>query len=193
MPTNGRTIAICLAAAAVALGATACGSGSDAGNPDSAVSASEAKTPLKGAPPPLAAIRDQASQILEGGSAAFEQRLAELEGTPVVVNKWASWCGPCRLEFPFFQEQAVKRGGEIAFLGILSDDSEDHGATFLGELPLPYPSYYDPDQSIAALIEAPRGFPATAFYDRKGKLTYTRQGPYEDAGALAADIKRYAR
>ena len=176
-----------------ALVLAACGSDDGAGNPDSELSTEQAAAPLEGAPPQLAAIREQANELLDGGTEAFDQRLAELQGTPVVVNKWASWCGPCRLEFPFFQSQADQRGAEVAFLGVLSDDSEDAGATFLQELPLPYPSYLDPDQDIAAAIEAPQNFPATSFYDASGELVYTRQGGYAEEQELAADIERYAR
>jgi thiol-disulfide isomerase/thioredoxin len=167
--------------------------GSDAGNPDSEITPDEAVAPLQGAPPPLAALRAEANQILDGGTEAFDERLAELRGFPVVVNKWASWCGPCRFEFPFFQSQAQKRGSEVAFLGDFANDSPDAGKTFLEELPLPYPSYLDQDQEIAAAIEAPRNFPATAFYDSSGKLVYTHQGQYRDEADLAADIERYAK
>jgi cytochrome c biogenesis protein CcmG/thiol:disulfide interchange protein DsbE len=111
----------------------------------------------------------------------------------VVVNKWASWCGPCRLEFPWFQSLAQRRGDEIAFLGDGADDSRDGLATFLEELPLPYPSYLDPDSEIAKEIGAPRNFPATAFYDRSGDLVFTHQGVYPDEEALIADVDRYAR
>jgi thiol-disulfide isomerase/thioredoxin len=176
-----------------ALALVACGSTDDAGNPDSELSPDQATAPLEGAPPPLTAIRDQANQLLGGGTEAFEQRLAELKGTPVVVNKWASWCGPCRLEFPFFQSQAQQLGSEVAFLGVDSNDSEDAAATFLEELPLPYPSYLDPDQQIAGEIGAPVNFPATAFYDSSGELVYGQQGVYSDEAALAADIERYAK
>jgi thiol-disulfide isomerase/thioredoxin len=175
----------------VTLALAACGDG-DAGNPDSSLTPEEAQAPLEGAPPQLAAIRDQANELLDGGNDAFKQRLAELEGTPVVVNKWASWCGPCRLEFPFFQSQADQRGAQVAFLGIVTDDSEDAAATFLEELPLPYPSYLDPGKEIAQEIKS-IAFPATAFYDRSGELVYTKQGQYEDEEALAADIDRYSR
>lgn len=187
------TLLIATAALAGALALAACGGGSGAGNPDSKLSEAEATKPLQGAPPQLAAIREQANQILDGGTDAFEQRLADLKGTPVVVNKWASWCGPCRLEFPFFQSLATKRGAEVAFLGDFANDSRDAGETFLTELPLPYPSYDDPDQKIADLIEAPQNFPATAFYDRTGKLAFTHQGQYSDEADLAADIARYGR
>jgi cytochrome c biogenesis protein CcmG/thiol:disulfide interchange protein DsbE len=186
-PSQALLVAIVLAALALA----GCG-GDDAGNPDSSLTPEEAQAPLEDAPPQLAAIRDQANDLLDGGTDAFKQRLDELEGTPVVVNKWASWCGPCRLEFPFFQSQASERGSEIAFLGVVSNDSEDAAATFLEELPLPYPSYLDPGQDIGREIDS-IAFPATAFYDRTGELVYTQQGQYEDEAELAADIDRYAR
>lgn len=182
-----------IAAALAALALGACGSDDGAGNPDSELSAEEASAPLEGAPPQLAAIREQAGELLEGGVEAFRERLDELRGTPVVVNKWASWCGPCRLEFPFFQRQAAERGDRIGFLGVDSNDSADAAATFLRELPLPYPSYLDPDSKIAAEIGAPVAFPATSFYDSKGERVFTRQGVYEDEASLAADIDRYAR
>jgi cytochrome c biogenesis protein CcmG/thiol:disulfide interchange protein DsbE len=123
---------------------------------------------------------------------AFESQLADLRGYPVVVNKWASWCGPCRFEFPFFQAQAAERGEEVAFLGVDSDDDPAAAATFLEELPLPYPSFSDPDQEIARLFDA-REFPATAFYDSDGELVHTRLGGYGSEAELAADIERYAR
>lgn len=181
-----------LAVLAAALLLVACG-GAGAGNPGSRLTADQAKEKLPaGSPPQLVSIRDQANTILDGGTDAFEARLAELRGTPVVVNKWASWCGPCRLEFPVFQSQAAKRGDRVAFLGVLSNDATDAGQTFLDQLPLPYPSYHDPDQEIAKLIKGQAGFPATAFYDRGGTLVHTRLGPYADEAQLAADIDRYA-
>lgn len=192
MTSRLRKLALPAVALGAALALAACGSDDGAGNPDSELSAEQASAPLEGAPPQLAAIREQANELLDGGTDAFSKRLAELEGTPVVVNKWASWCGPCRLEFPFFQSQADSRGAEIAFLGIGSDDSEDALATFLEQLPVPYPSYLDPDKEIAAEIDAPVNFPATAFYDSDGELVYTRQGTYADEQDLAADIDRYA-
>ncbi|MGZ5348432.1 MAG: TlpA family protein disulfide reductase, partial [Solirubrobacterales bacterium] len=130
-------LAITAAVAALALAVSGCGGGDDVGNPDSELSVSGATAPLHGAPPQLQALREQGNQLLDGGTDAFADRLDELEGTPVVVNAWASWCGPCRLEFPFFQSQAMARGDEVAFLGIDSNDSEDAAKTFLGELPLP--------------------------------------------------------
>jgi thiol-disulfide isomerase/thioredoxin len=181
------TIAATLALALAALGLGACG------GEDSAAEAPDYDAALRGAPPKLAALHDEAGELLDGGPEAFEARLRELRGYPVVVNKWASWCGPCRVEFPWFQSQAAERGTEVAFLGVNSNDGEESAAEFLRELPVPYPSYLDPKLDVAAVFDAPTEFPATAFYDSDGELVYVRRGAYAGEDELAADIERYAR
>jgi cytochrome c biogenesis protein CcmG, thiol:disulfide interchange protein DsbE len=147
---------------------------------------------LAGSPPPLAALHRQANDLLPGGSDAYEARIDALRGYPAVVNVWASWCGPCRFEFPHFQQAAADYGKRVAFLAIDSEDSDDAAATFLAEAPVPYPSYTDPDKDIGDAIGASLGLPDTAFYDRRGKLVYLKQGPYDDLAELRADIERYA-
>jgi len=176
-----------LVLAAVTL--AACGSDDEGGGGGGAPSDSA----LKEAPPKLAAIHEQGDELLDGGTDAFEARVGELRGTPIVVNKWASWCGPCRAEFPFFQSQAAEHGTKIAFLGVNSNDGEDSAREFLAEFPVPYPSYLDPNLEIAALIDAAVEFPATAFYDSKGEIAYVRRGGYASEDELAADIERYAQ
>ena len=196
MSSGAAKSTLMCALATLALGVAGCGDGDDgdegAGNPDSELTAAEASAPLTGAKPELAAVREQANQILEGGVDAFRARLAALEGTPVVVNKWASWCGPCREEFPFFQAQAIERQADVAFLGLLSDDGPETGATFLEQLPLPYPSYLDQDLEIANSFDAGREFPSTLFIGADGEVAFTKLGPYEDEASLAADINQYA-
>jgi cytochrome c biogenesis protein CcmG/thiol:disulfide interchange protein DsbE len=174
-------------AALVVIALAACGSDEEGGPPPDYDAA------LKGAPPKLAALHDQSSELLPGGTEAFDARLRELRGYPVVVNKWASWCGPCRAEFPIFQSVAADQGKEVAFLGIDSNDGEDSARDFVAEFPLPYPSYIDPDQEIADQLEGALAFPATAFYDSEGRLVHVRNGPYSNDDELAADIERYAR
>jgi cytochrome c biogenesis protein CcmG/thiol:disulfide interchange protein DsbE len=147
---------------------------------------------LAGSPAPLAALHRQANDLLPGGKDAYEGRVAALRGYPAVVNVWASWCGPCRFEFPHFQRAAADYGKRVAFLGVDSQDSDDAAATFLAEAPVPYPSYTDPDKDVADSLGASLGLPDTAFYDRRGKLVYLKQGPYDDAAELRADIERYA-
>ncbi len=147
---------------------------------------------LAGAPAPLAALHRQANRLLPGGGDAFEERIAALRGYPVVVNVWASWCGPCRLEFPAFQQLSAEYGKRVAFIGVDSQDADDAARTFLHDNPVPYPSYTDPDEEITGRIGATRGLPATAFYDRRGELLYFSYVPYVDGADLRADIQRYA-
>jgi cytochrome c biogenesis protein CcmG, thiol:disulfide interchange protein DsbE len=171
---------------AVAIGG--CGSSQDengGGHPDYSKA-------LAGAPAPLASLYRQANELLPGGVDAYEQRVATLRGYPAVVNVWASWCGPCRFEFPHFQQAAAKYGKRVAFLAIDSEDSDDAASTFLAEEPVPYPSYTDPDKEVADSIDASLGLPDTAFYDRSGTLVYLKQGPYDDYAELKADIERFA-
>lgn len=146
---------------------------------------------LDGSPAPLAAVHAQANQLLAGGPSAFKARLTALRGYPVVVNKWASWCGPCQSEFPVFQKVAVAFGRQVAFLGVDGNDHNQAARGFLRSFPVTYPSYTDPSQSIAAAIKAATYFPQTVFFDRAGKAVYEHAGPYESASALEKDIRHY--
>ena len=146
---------------------------------------------VEGAPRPLAALHGQANELLEGGPDAFRARLSKLKGYPVVVNKWASWCPPCRAEFPFFQRQAAERARDVAFVGVNSNDNDDDAREFLDKFPVPYPSYKDPDLEVAAVFKGVAAFPVTAFYDSRGKLAYVKQGGYKSERDLAEDIERH--
>lgn len=147
---------------------------------------------LKGAPPKLSALHQQANQLLGGKRSDFRARMAELRGYPVVVNKWASWCAPCRAEFPVFQKAGLELGKQVAFLGLDGQDNDGNARKFLKQFPVIYPSYRDPDLKIAPTIEAGVAFPTTIFFDRKGRLVYAHPGPYRTAADLIADIKRYS-
>lgn len=189
LPRRRHLAPLILAVAALAL--PGCGSSDGAG---SGAAAPNYERALAGAPPPLATLYEQANRLLPGGLEAYEERIAALRGHPVVVNVWASWCGPCRFEFPHFQQMAARYGKRVAFLGIDKQDSDEAAETFLREEPLPYPSYADPDEEIAESIDddATRGLPTTAFYDREGELAFLKLGPYSDEAELRADIERYA-
>jgi thiol-disulfide isomerase/thioredoxin len=177
------------AIALVALIATGCGSSQSGDYGGAHPNYGKA---LAGSPPPLAALHSQADKLLPGGTDAFEKRIAALKGYPVVANVWASWCGPCRFEFPVLQKLSARYGKQVAFVGVDSQDSDDSATTFLEEAPLPYPSYTDPDKKLADSLGATLGFPDTVFYDRAGKLVYLKQGPYAHDSELEADVRRYA-
>ena len=173
-----------LLAAALALGA--CGADDPPSRPYDPAQ-------LAGAPKPIAHLHDQAGQLLGGGPDAFEKQLARLKGYPVVVNKWASWCGPCRAVFPFFQEHAARLAKRVAFLGVNSNDNDEDAREFLEKYPVPYPSYKDPTVDVAEVFKGQLAWPTTAFYDSKGELAYVKQGGYLDEEDFVADLKRYAR
>jgi thiol-disulfide isomerase/thioredoxin len=189
-----RRVTLVLIALAVAGVAAAVVSGGDSDEPRSAApSTRTAREALIGAPAPLAAVHRQANRILGGGAKAFRERLRTLRGYPVVVNKWASWCPPCRAEFPFFQRQSLERGREVAFLGVDANDGDRDAARFLDEFPVSYPSYRDPDLKLSAVFNGVPAFPTTAFYDSRGELAYVKQGGYATERKLVEDIERYAR
>jgi cytochrome c biogenesis protein CcmG, thiol:disulfide interchange protein DsbE len=176
---------------ALLLAVLLCGGCGTAGDDGGGGSHPDYAKALAGAPAPLAALYRQANELLPGGVEAYEKRISQLRGYPVVVNVWASWCGPCRQEFPVLQKLSARYGKKVAFLGLNSEDSDDAAATFLREEPVPYPSYSDPDKEVFGSLGAV-GFPDTAFYDRSGELVYLKQGPYRDDSELEADVRRYA-
>ncbi len=190
MKKKGRQFAIGLISVAVA-GLVAVGCGAESGGNYGGEHPDYAKA-LAAAPAPLAALYKEGDKLLPGGTIAFERRVAELKGYPVVVNVWASWCGPCRFEFPTLQKLSAAYGKQVAFLGINSEDSDSLAKEFLAEAPVPYPSYSDGDGAITAMIGAGRGKPDTAFYGRDGSLCYLKQGPYSEQAELGADIQRFA-
>jgi cytochrome c biogenesis protein CcmG, thiol:disulfide interchange protein DsbE len=146
---------------------------------------------LDGSPPPLADLHRQANELLTGGKAALQRRLHALRGHPVVVNKWASWCTPCRAEFPVFQRVATDRGRRVAFVGLDAQDKAPAARRFLADRPLPYPSFQDPDQSLSRTLKAPDVAPVTVFLDAKGRTAFIHSGQYTSVEQLKADIDRY--
>jgi len=190
----GAGLAARLAAALVALAAAAlllaaCGSSSEGELDGSHPNYAQA---LAGSPPALAALHKQANELLDGGAEAFEKRIEALHGYPVVANLWASWCGPCRAEFPTLQKLSARYGKEVAFLGVNSKDSDGFATELLHEAPLSYPSYKDPDGKVGEKLGTNGGLPDTAFYGRDGQLCYVKIGQYAEQADLEADVRRYA-
>ncbi len=184
--TRGKrlTTAVLAALALVAILAGCGSSGEGGSHPD--------YTGLSEAPAPLAKLYSEGNKLLPGGTEAFEKRLVALKGYPVVVNIWASWCGPCRYEFPTLQKLSAKYGTKVAFVGVNSEDSESNAAEFLEEDPVPYPSFSDPNTDLKRHLGADTGFPDTAFFNSDGKLVYLKIGQYASPSDLEADVKKYA-
>lgn len=190
-PGRGRAARLPLLAALLALALlpalAGCGGSEPAASPPP-----DYEQKLADAPAPLAALYSRGNELVKGGKDAFEAQLGELEGFPAVVNVWASWCGPCRAEFPDFQELSAELGTRVAFLGVNSEDEDDLARSFLEDFPVPYPSFSDNDREISRSLGSAKALPATAFFDAQGNQTYLKQGQYPDRESLEADIRTYA-
>jgi cytochrome c biogenesis protein CcmG, thiol:disulfide interchange protein DsbE len=191
----GRRLLLALGAVAVAailvIGLAQSGGSTKAPAPDR-FDLAAAQRRLAGAPGPLAALYARPSALIPATKRSYAAQLARLKGHPVVVNKWASWCAPCRGEFPVLQSTSTKYGQRVAFLGLDSQDNDGDAGTFLKHFPLPYPSLVDRHSEIARDLGIVKFFPTTLFYDASGKLQYVHDGPYTSDERFAGDVKRYA-
>ena len=178
--------------AVLVIGLTQAGSDEPAQSPSSSsFSLQDAQRRLEGSPAPLAALHRRANEIADGDTDAYAAELARLKGHPVVVNAWASWCGPCKLEFPIFQQVSTKMGKEVAFVGLNVSDNRQDAEDYLAKTPVPYPHLEDKDSRIVQKAGARGGLPTTIYYDKNGKRAFIHQGGYTDEQDLVEDIERY--
>lgn len=98
-------------------------------------------------------------------------KLSDYFGKPLVVNFWASWCGPCQMEMPDFQEKYEALNGEVQFLMInMTDGSRetvDTASSFIEDKGYTFPVFYD-TQSDAAISYGATSLPMTVFIDSSG-------------------------
>ena len=99
-----------------------------------------------------------------------EVTLSSFFGKPIVLNFWASWCGPCKMEMPEIQKFYEQYGEEIHFLLVSVDDSVDSAKTFLAGTEYTFPVYFD-TTSAGAYTYGASSIPLTYFIDAEGNLT----------------------
>ncbi len=119
--------------------------------------------------------------LLDGGSF----RLSDRKGSPVIVNFFASWCIPCKIEAPVLEKvsQDYRERG-VMVVGVAIQDTESKARDFVEELGLTYPTGLDADGSIKESFGV-FGIPMTFFVDKEGLISYTH------VGVVTEDLMRY--
>lgn len=137
-----------------------------------------------GAPPERLASR------LREASVDDRIQLGELSGTPIALNFWASWCGPCRDEAPVLQRGWRTWGPRgVVFLGLNMQDASADARAFLEEFSITYPTIRDPGDAVSNDYGM-AGIPETFFIDARGRVVAhsigALSGPQLDRGVRAA-------
>jgi thiol-disulfide isomerase/thioredoxin len=115
--------------------------------------------------------------------AGFRELLGQVRGTPLVVNVWASWCGPCQEEAPRMAAAAAGNPG-VQFLGVDILDTRSDARGFLAEHGWTFPSVFDATGAIRDGLGL-LGQPVTLFYAADGSLASTYTGPIPEAELTA--------
>lgn len=144
--------------------------------------------PVRGQNPGLMSpLPDFTLGTREGG----EVSLSSFEGKVLVLNFWATWCLPCKVEIPFFNKTyAQYRELGVEFVAI----SEDVGGwsdidAFVQETPIDYSVFLDPGENAGQAVGGLPGLPVTVFVDRTGRMAYKHVG-ITDVDTLRTNIER---
>ena len=102
--------------------------------------------------------------------------LSDLRGQVVMINFWASWCGPCRQEMPLL-EQIHQRYESLGFtlLGVNVEENSSDAKAFLQDRPVSFPILFDPDNGVSKLYDVV-AMPSTVLIDRQGNVRYLHHG-----------------
>jgi peroxiredoxin len=109
-------------------------------------------------------------------SGSTELSLSDLKGQVVLINFWASWCGPCRQEMPVLEQLYKKyKAAGFTLLGVNVEPKSADAQDFLKATPVSFPILFDTDSKVSKLYEV-AGMPSTVILDRTGKVRYIHHG-----------------
>lgn len=112
-------------------------------------------------------------------------QLTDLRGKWVLLNVWASWCGPCKEESPALQRFFDRNGKKVTVVGVDTQDNSDDALDFVREYKLRYPQWHDADASYADDLGT-TGFPESFLISPSGKLVAHYPGPFADEKGIIA-------
>jgi thiol-disulfide isomerase/thioredoxin len=118
-------------------------------------------------------LPDLSLPCLTGGPAI---NISEFDGQPMVVNLWATWCGPCREEMPVLQDAYELYAGEVSFVGVSTMDNSEAAGAFLRDVGVTYPQVVDVDGQLLDHLRIP-GLPVTVVLDQRGFVATRHVGP----------------
>ncbi len=107
-------------------------------------------------------------------------RLSDLQGKPVLVNFWATWCAPCVLEMPNFQKYYENHPGQFEVLAINYDESKDDVAEFIRDMGVTFPVLFDTDFKVHGVYRFP-GYPTSYIIDRLGVVRFQHVGLMDES------------
>jgi len=110
-------------------------------------------------------------------------RLNDLRGAHVIINFWATWCEPCRVEMPDLDALARQYAGELVVLGVNVRESSSLITTFLNDVPVSFPILVNPPDSVLTDYVV-IGLPQTLLIDPEGIVIFRTFGPIERAAFI---------
>ncbi|CAM3159474.1 TlpA family protein disulfide reductase [Tsukamurella hominis] len=115
--------------------------------------------------------------------------LAAVGGKPVLLNVWAWWCGPCRVELPVLADVAARAGDRLTVLGVHADPNAVAGLDLLAELKVALPTVQDPHGVVATALGAPRAYPVTVLLRSDGTVAGVHAQPFTSVDEVAALLR----
>jgi peroxiredoxin len=135
-----------------------------------------AALPAQAANSPSVVLRAPAPDFTLHAADGHNLRLQELRGQVVLVNFWATWCGPCREEMPQLNRLYEKyRGSGFTLLGVSVDDDANNAVAVARRLGVSFPVLLDTDKTVSKLYDLAT-MPSTVLIDRDGRVRYLNRG-----------------